>query len=211
MKTRSNRPRRKSAFTLAEMMVTCVVGSLVISGAMTFVIFAQRSVSATNAQITANGQASYAIQLIQNRIQLATLVSNDITGNILTLGFDTNYLVDSKRGGNGVTWANQDYYERFQFVGTNTTNALQCSPNQLIYYSNYTASTNYRVLVPGGVRNLNGHTNIFFVTNSVLVSICFGIVDTNRQDTFQSIDIQAMGASLNRPQVNNMVSILPAP
>jgi competence protein ComGC len=210
MKTRSNMPQRNCAFTLAEMMVTCAVASLVISGAMTFVIFAQRSVSATNAQITANGQASYAIQLIQNRIQLATMVSNDITGNSLTLGFDTDYHVDSKHGGNGVPWANQDYYEQFQFVGTNTTNALQCSPNQLIYYSN-TLYTNHQVLVPCGVRNLKGHTNIFFVTNSVLVSICFGIVDTNRQDTFQSIEIQAMGASLNRPQVNNMVSILPAP
>ncbi|MGH7971337.1 MAG: hypothetical protein ACREIC_21680, partial [Limisphaerales bacterium] len=138
-----------------------------------------------------------------------TLVSNDSSGNILTMGFDTNYTADSGRGGNGVTLANQDYFEQFKFVGVNSTNLAACGNNQLVYIPN-TGSSNRVVLISAGVRNLPGH-NIFFVTNSVLVSICFGIVDVNPQDYYQALDIQCMSASLNRPQANNMVTILPAP
>lgn len=204
--------RRRGAaagYTLVEMLMAFGIGTALMGGGATFLFFAAKACSGITSQTMANQQAANATELIEDRVRLATLVSNDVTGNILTLGFDTNTVVDSGNGGNGVAWANQDHFERFQFVGVNTTNFAGCASNQLVYLPDI-ASTNGRVLVFSGVRNLPGH-NIFFVTNTVLATICFGVVDVNPQDNYEHIEIQAMAASLNRPQVNTMVTILPAP
>jgi type II secretory pathway pseudopilin PulG len=203
--------RRKATagYTLVEMLMAFGIGSALMGGTATFMFFAAKASSGITSQTMANQQAAHAIELIEDRVRLATLVSNDVTGNILTLGFDTNNLADSGNGGNGVAWGNQDYFEQFKFVGANTTNFAACTGNQLIYIPN-TTSTNCRVLISSGVRNLPGHS-VFFVTNTVLATICFGVVDVNPQDNYEHIEIQAMAASLNRPQVNTMVTILPAP
>lgn len=206
---RVRRPGACLGWTLAEMMVSIMVATLLITGAMTFLFYAEKTISTATQQTYVTQQAGYAYQFIAYRMRLATLVSNDSAGNILTLAFDTNCLVDSSNGVVGIPWANQDYFEQFKFVGVNTTNAASCATNQLVWIPN-TQSTNYEVLIPCGVRNLPGH-NIFSVTNTVLATICFGVVDTNPQDLYQESDIQTMAASLNRPQVNNMFTILPAP
>jgi hypothetical protein len=210
--TGARRREAAAGFTMVEMLMAFGIGTALMGGAATFLFFAAKAGSGITSQTMANQQAAHAIELIEDRVRLATLVSNDVTGNILTLGFDTNNLADSGNGGNGVAWANQDYFEQFKFVGSNTTDLAACAGNQLIYIPDTAnaASTNSRVLIFSGVRNLPGH-NIFFVTNTVLATICFGVVDVNPQDNYEHIEIQAMAASLNRPQVNNMVTILPAP
>jgi len=197
------------AFTLVEMLVAFGIGTTVLAGGMAFTLFAVKGLSGITAQTLATQKAGDALQLIQNSIRLATMVSNDAAGNTLTVAFDTNDLVDSGNGGNGIAWANQDYFSQFKFVGVNTTNVTACASNQLIYIPD-TRSSFSEVLIPAGVRNLPGH-NIFSVTNTVLVTICYGVVDVNPQDYYQGVEIQAMSASLNRPQVNNMFTILPAP
>lgn len=201
--------RRASAFTLVEMVVSVSIATTLIGGTMAFLLYAEKSISSVTAQTYMTQQSGYALEFIESRIRLATLVSNDASGNVLTLGFDTNYLVDSGNGGNGVAWANQDYFEQIKFIGHNTTNATACATNRLVWVPN-TASSNQIVLIPAGLRNLPGH-NIFFVTNTVLATICFGVVDTNRQDYYQESDVQTMAASLNHPPNNNLVRILPPP
>jgi prepilin-type N-terminal cleavage/methylation domain-containing protein len=205
---RGHRPSAPG-FTLVEMMVTVTIGLFILAGTIVFVVFATKSSAGIISQSTANLESGYTVELIENRVRLATLIYTDTNGNQLLMGFDTNDLVDSGNGGNGVPWANQDYYSEFKFVGVNTTNLAQCTTNELIYIPN-TAQTNFQVLISAGVRNLPGH-NIFSVTNTVLATICFGVVDVNPQDYYEHIEIQAMATSLNRPQVNNMVSILPPP
>lgn len=206
--TESDKPGRRRAFTLMEMMVAMAIATTVIAGTMAFLLFGSKSASGIINQARINQNAGDAIQFIQSRVRLATLVSNDASGNILTVGFDTNNLVDSGNGGNGVPWANQDYYGQFRFVGVNTTNLADSAANQLIWIPN-TRFANHTVLIGAGVRNLPRHP-VFSVTNSVLATICFGVVDINRRDYYEAIEIQAMAASLNRSG-QNLLTILPAP
>lgn len=205
----ARRPRA-SGFTLAEALVASAIGVAAIAGSVSLTIYALKGVSMSTAQTHNNLMAGKALELIEGRIRLATMISNDAAGNTLTLAFDTNNLVDSGNGGGGIAWANQDRFERFEFVGENTTNTTGCKTNQLVWIPDLSQPDNQEVLVSSGVRNLPGH-NIFSVTNTVLATICFGVVDVNPQDYYNGLEIQAMAASLNRPQVNNMVKILPAP
>jgi Tfp pilus assembly protein PilW len=202
--------RREAGYTMAEMLMAMGIGGTVIAGAMAFVLFGATSTSGIINQTRINQQAGNAIEFIQSRVRLATLVSNDASGNVLTLGFDSNFTVDSGNGGNGVAWANTDYYGQFKFAGVNTTNLHLSAGKNLIWIPNINNTNNFKVLIGTGVRNLPGHV-IFSVTNSALVTICFGVVDTNPRDYYEAIEIQAMAASLNRLPSQNMVSILPAP
>jgi Tfp pilus assembly protein PilW len=206
----AGRRRNASGFTLAEALVAIAIGMSVVTGAMFLNIFALKGVSASTSQTQQNLMAGTALELIEGRVRLATMVSNDAAGNTLTLAFDTNTLVDSSNGVSGIPWANWDRFEQFKFVGTNTTNTTGCASNELVWIPNVAQPDEQEILIPTGVRNLPGH-NIFSVTNTVLATICFGIVDINPQDYYNGIEIQAMAASLNRPQVNNMIRILAAP
>lgn len=207
---RAGRRRNASGFTLAEALVATAIGMAAVTGAMFLLTFALKGASISTAQTQENIMAGKALELIEGRVRTATMISNDAAGNVLTLAFDTNYLVDSSNGVSGIPWANQDRFEQFKFVGTNTTNTTGCASNELVWIPNTKAPDTEEVLIPSGVRNLPGH-NIFFVTNTVLATICFGVADVNPQDYYNGIEIQAMAASLNRLQPNNMVSFLPAP
>jgi prepilin-type N-terminal cleavage/methylation domain-containing protein len=200
-----SRPRAKAGFTLVEAMVASGIMAVVLAGAMTFMSFAGVSVSGITAQNVASGQAANAIELIQSRVRFATSISNNASGNSLTLGFDDNYAVDSD--GDGKPYNDKNHFERFMFTGVNSTNTAACSSNRLVYVPNL-SSTGSRVLVPKGVRNLPKY-NIFTVTNGATAIIRFGIVDGNGRDYYQAVEIQGTAVSLNRPATTNFISILP--
>jgi hypothetical protein len=186
-------------------MVASVIMMAVVAGAITFMGFAGVSISGITAQNFASGQAGHTLEFIQNRARLATSISNNASGNSLTLAFDDNYTVDSD--GDGKAYNDKNHFERFTFVGVNSTNSAACSSNRLVYISNVASNTPPQDLVRKGVRNLP-LCNIFMVTNGATAVIRFGIVDGNRRDRYQAIEIQGVAVSLNR-YVTNTISILP--
>jgi len=202
--------RNRSGVTLVELLVAVAMGVLVVAGAMAFIYYAAYAVSGVTAQTLFNQQAGNSIEFIQSRVRFATSISNDVSGNILTLGFDDNVALDTTSAGfntNGIPWDDKDHFEQFKFIGVNSTNASDCASNQLVYVAN-TQSNSTKVLVPSGVRNLPGF-KIFTMTNQVIAIIRFGIADNYKTDKYQSIDIQGTGVSLNRVRTNNVLSIIP--
>jgi prepilin-type N-terminal cleavage/methylation domain-containing protein len=202
--------RSRSGVTLVEMLVAMAIGVLVVAGAMAFIYYAAYAVSGVTAQTLINQQAGNSIEFIQSRVRFATSISNDVSGNILTLGFDDNVALDTGSNGfltNGISWDDKDHFEQFKFIGVNSTNVSDCASNQLVHIPN-TISNVTRVLVPAGVRNLPGY-KIFTMTNEVIAIIRFGIADNYQTDKYQSIDVQGTGVSLNRPRTNNVLSIIP--
>jgi len=185
--------RIRSAFTLLELIVASACGVLVLGSFMVFLLFARVSLSGIMAQAMVSDTAAHAIALMQSRIRLADYIAVDSTGNTLTLGFDDNPAVDSD--GDGNPYDDKDHYETFQFTGANGTNSATAASNRLIYTPKV-GTAGSSVLVSAGVRNLPGN-NIFAAGNFNTVIIRFGVVDTNTRDRFQSIDIQALGVSLN--------------
>jgi prepilin-type N-terminal cleavage/methylation domain-containing protein len=198
------RPGNHSGFTLIEVMVASSIGLLVIAGVMMFMSFSGTSLSGTTAQSLINGRAGYAIEFIQNRARLATCVSNDASGNVLTLGFDDDPNTDSDN--DGKPYNDRDHFEQFKFIGVNgSTNTI--STNRLVYISD-TRNGAAKTIIPAGVHNLPGY-NIFTVTNRVMAIIRFNLADGYSRDHYQGIDIQATAVSLNRPTSVNIVTILP--
>ncbi len=202
---RSWRLGAKTGFTLVEVMVASSILVVVVGGAVTFMSFAGVSASGITAQNLASGQAGLALELIQSRTRFATSMSINPAGNVLTLGIDDDYTKDSD--GDGKTYNDQNHFERFMFVGVNSTNAAACSTNSLVYIANVASNSPPRKLIPKGVRNLPLY-NIFTVTNGVTAVIRFGIVDGNRRDYYQAVEIQGMAVSLNR-NTTNFISIVP--
>jgi len=202
---RSRAQRRAcSGFTLMEVMVASAVGLLVMGGAMAFMQFAGTSMSGVTAQSGINQQAGNAIEFIQSRARLATMVSNDASGKVLTLAFDDNPLVDSD--GDGKAYNDQNHFERFQFLGLNgSTNTA--STNSLVYIPDI-SGTNRQVLISSGIHTLPGY-NIFTVTNRSTAIIRFRIVPAYAAGHYQSVDIQATAVPLNRPPGTNVISIVP--
>jgi Tfp pilus assembly protein PilW len=185
-----------------ELIVSLALGLLLMTLSMNFFCVALRSLSSSNAQANINSQGGYSLALIQSRVRLATLISNDVSGNILTLGFDDNPLVDSN--GDGIPYNDQDHFERFKILNIGTTNAIT---NALFYYSD-TTLTNYRVLISAGITNLPGW-QAFTVTNKATVLIRLSIVDQYAGDYYQCLDLQGAAVSLNRQASTNVVAILP--
>jgi prepilin-type N-terminal cleavage/methylation domain-containing protein len=192
----------RSAFTLVEILVASSIGLVITAGAMVFMQFAGLSISGSTSQSMINQRAGNAIQFIQNRARSAVFVTNDATGNVLSLAFDDDQEVDSD--GDGKTYNDRNHFEQFKFIGVNGTNAV--ATNMLVYIAN-TAVTNQQVLIAGGVHNLP-NCNIFTVTNGSTIVIRFGIVDGYGADRYQSIDVQATAVPLNRAVNKNVITIL---
>src|ERR1051326_8063966 len=115
-------------------MVASVILVVVLAGAMTFITFASKSASGITAQNVSSIKAGRALELIQSRTRFATFMSNDASGNTITLGFDDNYTVDSN--GDGKAYNDKDHFERFSFIGVNSTNLNACTSNRLVYIPN---------------------------------------------------------------------------
>jgi len=196
----TSRVEHQRAFTMMELIVALGLALLVIAAAMDFFCVTGRTLSGTTTQCELNDQAGYSIEKIQNAVRLATYMSNDASGNTLTLAFDVNPLVDAD--GDGIPYNDKDVYSRFQVqnIGTssNPTNAL-------LYWDDITQS-NQTVLIKSGIRNLPGW-NVFTVTNGGTVLIHFGLMDTYANDFYQSIEIQGAAVSRNRQAQTNTISI----
>jgi Tfp pilus assembly protein PilW len=191
------------AYTLVEIMVASALGLLVMGGVMAFLWFCGLGVSGVGAQALCSQRGGNAAEFIQSRARFAINASNDFSGNVLTLAFDDYPTNDSDH--NGITYDDLDHFERFQFIGINSTNNY--AGNKLIYIPDISKS-NQVVLIPTGVRNLPGYP-IFTVTNSATTIIRFGIVDGYGRDHFQSIDLQTMAVPLNRPKATNIIATFP--
>ena len=194
--------RSRAAFTFVELMIASAVSLLVVTAVMAYMFFAGFALSGTTAQSMISAQAGTALELIQTRARLATGVSADASGNSLTFWFDNNPAVDSD--GDGKAYNDRDRSERFTFLSV--TNGTSIT-NSLIYIPDTTASGS-RVLISTGLRKLP-NWNVFTVTNGVITLIRFGIMDTYARDHYRSAEIQAAAVPLNRPNVTNIVSILP--
>jgi type II secretory pathway pseudopilin PulG len=195
-----------SAFTLVEIMVALGVSVLLLSGALTFIDMAGKSLSGTTSQAAVNQRAANTSEFIFRRVRFATTVSNtnDTSGNTLQLGFDDNMAVDSD--GNGKPYDDRDHYEVFQFQNGDG-NDDTVADNRLIYIAN-ASQTNFVVLVPAGVRKLPGR-NVFAVTNVSAVYVNYAVVDAYARDGYQSCDIQTLFVARNRPTTTNTFTILP--
>jgi hypothetical protein len=179
-------------------MFSTAIGVFVIAAFAVYIKAQAPFVSSITQQSTMNFQAANALEIIQNRVRLATLISNSADGATITLGFDDNPAVDSNRDGD--PYDDTDHFERFQVQTNATTNSLVYIP---LVGSNYT-----QVLVPAGVRPLPG-LPYFSVSNRAFVFINFGVVDLNPNDYYQTVDIQGRGVSLNRMATTNGITILP--
>jgi Tfp pilus assembly protein PilW len=197
--------RLRRGFTVAELAVAAGIGALVVMGGLAFVLFSSRALSGVTTQNVLNQQAGNTLEFMQGRIRFANTISNSASGNSLTLGFDDQPTVDTS--GDKVPYNDVDHYEKFRFIGTNSTDVTLCGTNMLVYYTN-ASSTNYQVLISSGVRNLPGY-NIFTITNQVIAIIRFGISDKYSGDAYQAVDIQGTGLPLNRGFSTNVISILP--
>ncbi len=189
------------AFTMVEIMLASGIVVMILAAAMSFISFASTTMSGITAQSNINEQAANAISLLQSRARIATSVSNDASGNTVTLTFDDDYNVDSS--GDKLAYNDKDHIESFKMVGSSTN--LQASTNSFIYIG---TNGMQRVLIPTGVCKLPGR-NLFTVTNGGTVLIRFGIVDGYSEDRFQAIDIQTAAVLLNRRSLTNYISILP--
>jgi len=189
---------------MIELMVAMGLGLLVSGGMMVYLQFAGISLSGIRTEAILSQQAGNAIEFIQSRARLATSVSTDASGNVLTLSFDDDPSVDSD--GDGIPYNDKNHFEQFQFVGVNgSTN--QTSTNSLIYIPNTSSSASW-MLISSGVHNLPAY-NIFTVMNVSTVIIRIGLVDGYGRDHYQSVDIQATAVPLNRTAATNFISILP--
>lgn len=197
--------RLSAAFTLAELLVATGIFTMSMAAVFAFLNGTGRAISGVVTQSVLNERAGYALEYMQSRIRTCTWMTNDTTGNSLILAFDDNYKVDS--GGDKIPYNDRDHYEMFKFVGVNTTNELNATTNQILYYAN-TNSNASKTLISAGVRNLPGY-KIFTITNSVIAVIRYGLGDSYTNDYFQAVDIQATGVSLNRQVITNTISILP--
>jgi len=188
----------QGAFSLIEVMFSTAIGVFVIA-AFAFYIKAEAPfVSSITQQTAMNGQAANALEMIQSRVRLATLISNSPDGATLTLGFDDDPNTDTN--GDGDPYDDTDHFEQFQIQSANGTNTL--------IYIPLTTATNTQVIVPCGVCTLPG-LPYFSVSNRAFVYINFAVIDLNPNDYYQTVDIQGRGVSLNRMATTNGISILP--
>ena len=198
--------RPRAAFTLLELMIAAALSTVVLAVSATFILMSAQSSSAIVQQAQLNERAGHASEFIFERIRFATSITQDISGNTLTLGYDTNFLVDSDVPPDKKTYNDHDYFETFQFVNgdgndTSTTN------NCLIYKPRADlAITN--VLIKTGVRKLPNKP-VFTVTNGATVIVRFGLLDCFASDGYQEVDVKATFVARNRSSTTQVITILP--
>ena len=194
----------RAAFSLPEVLVASALGVLVLTGTMTFMAFASKSLSGATTQMFMNHQAGTGMELILGRVRLATSISTDEAQNTLTLGFDDNYAADGSNS-DGKPYNDVDHQERFQFRnGDGNDNTF--ADNVLVYIPN-TANTNSQTLMRS-VRKLP-NTPVFTLTNTSTVIINVGVADGYANDWRQSVELQLIAVPRNRTATTNIVSILP--
>lgn len=193
-----------AAFTLVELVIALILSVMILGAAVGFTMFASRSISGTVAQTLVNSQAGHLIEFVQLRARVATRISIDASGNVLTLDFDDDTNVDSDN--DGTAYNDQNHQEEFS-VRDKDGQIATTRDNSLIYRPKV-GTVAQQVLIPTGIRPLPGR-NFFSLTNGSAVLISFGIVDSYARDYYQAIEIQGTVLPLNRTLSTNFVSVLP--
>lgn len=186
--------RARAAFTQPELLVATAIAMFVMSGFFVFSDFAGRSLAGITRQNLLNQKAGYAADYIVSRVRLATLVTNDASGNTLFLAFDDDVNTDSDA--DGLRGNDRNHWELFQFQngdGSDTTLA----DNKLIYRPN-TNSTASTTLISANVRKLPGQL-VFAITNQATVRINYGMLDSGAGERSQTIEIRTQAVRRNRP------------
>lgn len=193
------------AFSLAELLVASLISMMVVAGLMGFLYYSARSISGVVSQTQINQQAWAAAQLIFDRVRVATSVSNDISGNILTIGIDDDPNSDLDR--DGKPYNDKGHYEQFRF-DSGDGNDLTSTNNSLFYMADTAAPGNTRRLITGGLRKLPSQ-KFFMITNQTTVLINYALVDAFSSDQRQAMDVQLIAVPRNRPASTNLITILP--
>ena len=198
-------PRGRRAYTLIELLISSLISLMVLAGLMGFMYFSARSISGVVSQTQINQQAWMAAQLVFDRVRVATSVSNDSSGNVLTLGMDDDPTTDLDR--DGKPYNDKGHYEQFRF-DNGDGNDLTITNNSLIYLVDTAAPGNARRLVTGNLRKLPNQ-KFFSITNQSTVRINYALVDAYAADFQQSLDVHLVAVPRNRPASTNVITILP--
>jgi len=193
-----------AAFTLVELLIASILMALILVASVVFTIFASRSISGTVAQSTVNTQAGHAIEFVQMRARIATSVSINPGGNVLTLGFDDDTNFDSDN--DGTAYNDRDHQEEFS-IRDKDGQIATTGDNALIYRPKLGTPAE-KLLVPIGIRKLP-NKNFFTLTNGSAVLVRFGIIDSYARDYYQAIEIEGTVLPLNRTLSTNFVSVVP--
>src|SRR5262249_9699345 len=103
------RRRSQAGMSFAEMLIATAILMMVVAAFAPFCTATGRSLASVTSQTSFNQTAAQGAEFIVSRVRLANTVSNDATGNRLTLSFDDDRDVDSD--GDRITWNDKDHYE----------------------------------------------------------------------------------------------------
>jgi hypothetical protein len=178
--------RHEAGFTLAEVLVATAILMMVVAAFAVFCNVTGRSLVSVTTQTTFDQVAAHGVEFIISRVRLANTISNDAAGDTLTLSFDDDRETDSD--GDRLTWNDKDHFEVFQFID---------SGNRIIYKTN-AAQPDFSLLIPNSVRKLD--TLPIFSVSSNVVSINFGLLDTNMNAYSQAIEIRTQAVRGNKTE-----------
>ncbi len=195
---------RAAAFTIVEMMFALGIAAMLVTAVVTFMFVAARTMSGAMTQTSINTDSATVSDFIFNRIRLATFLTNDASGNRLTLAFDDNHTFDLD--GDGKSYDDRGHYEYFEFRNGDGTNST-VTDNKLVYKAN-TNQPGEKILISSRVRVLP-NTQVFVVTNNYTVLINFGMLDNYTSDSYQACDIHGVVVSRNRPATKTVINVLP--
>jgi prepilin-type N-terminal cleavage/methylation domain-containing protein len=182
-------------FTLVEFMVAMAIVVLLSVVAWVFTESTGRTLSSASNQSDFNQKAGHAAEFLIYRIRMANTVSNDASGNTLTLSFDDDPTVDSD--GDGIKWNDKDHFEEFKYNDTDGV-ATTLLDNTITYKTNNTVNVS-TMLVPQSVRKLSS-MKVFTLTNTTTVLINFGLLYTNNYAQSQMIEVRTQARLRNKLQ-----------
>ncbi|HIG27443.1 MAG TPA: type II secretion system protein [Verrucomicrobiales bacterium] len=181
------------AFTLTEVMVGASILGLSVTLLISFVFATMNNLIGISNQAYINRKAGYGVEYIASRIRAASYITNDVSGERLSLGFDDNVLVDS--GTDGITYNDADHWEYIFYEDTDN-NATTTADNKLNYQAVVGQNTYSFYIFDSGVKKLPG-LNIFNVTNNIIVEINFGVFNSTLIGRTQSIEMKTKSVARN--------------
>jgi prepilin-type N-terminal cleavage/methylation domain-containing protein len=211
---KSHPPRKSSpavggraAFTLMELMIAMTISTVVLAFTVTFVTIAARTTSGIVQQTTINTQAGQTSLYLFDKVRYATSITNDTSGNTLTLGFDDNPESDSDN--DKTTYNDKNRFVIIQFRNGDGKDST-LDDNQLIAYSRTNSTfgpTN--VLIASSIGKLAGR-NVFTITNqTTTVIVNYLLADSFDTDGYQSSAVSSYFIARNRPDPGGVIKILP--
>jgi hypothetical protein len=193
---RTSGPARRftRAFTVMEMTVASAMVAIIVAGLFAGTTFFTNSLQAVTRQNLLNDRAAAASEFILSRVRLAMTMTNDASGNMLTLEFDDDPAVDSN--GDGKTYNDTNHVERFIFLSGDGDDGTTAN-NRLVHVPNVSASVT-NTLLSEGVRKLTS-LKVFTLTNQNAVLINFGLIGDDGKGRYQAVEIRTRAVRRNKP------------